>query len=416
MTLAAELVNLAQASPSAEAYERAALEWLGRRVGFDAAFFMTKGQTDSITTLGLDEKTRARLLSGRAAIYAEELMPVQQAACAARGVAVDTAVCGVDRVQKTAYYREIAAKVRGRHGLLGYVPWGGRTAAVVMLGRTGSTFSEHDVRLVESVLPALGVARAAFGLAWSSPPLSAGTRYPKLAWPGFGNRARTLACVRSRNGALVVRDRGGFREMVAESQGSELVWTRARLKEPGKSGWPYVELFHLAAALARRRGRALFVGSGGAVSLRQFASVYPGITIDLVERDPAVIALARSWFDLDAIPGVTVHIDDGGRFLREAASSSWDVVVIDAYADSRAFAEEFTRRDCLSALRRALNSGGAVAWNVIGALSGDGPVSRLVSAAGAVFEAIRVVPVLESVEADLGAALRNVVVIATRGD
>ena len=224
-----------------------------------------------------------------------------------------------------------------------------------------------------------------------------------------------LASMPIQSGTLVVRDRDGFREMVASNGKSELVWTRAALRDPSKSGWPYVELFHLAPALARQRGRALFVGSGGAVSLQQFSTVYPGMSLEVVEHEPAVIELARSWFGLATIPSLTVHFGDGAQFIASAKPSCWDVIVIDAY-DAATFAAEFSQHSFLASLKRALRPGGAVACNVIGTLNGRGAVSSFVSAIQAIFDVVRVVPVVGPRESFVRDARRNVVVVATRDD
>lgn len=116
-----------------------------------------------------------------------------------------------------------------------------------------------------------------------------------------------------------------------DQAGAELVWTRAALSDPSVSGWPYVDLFHVAAARAGRRERALFIGAGGAVALQQFAAVYPGITLDLVECEASVIELAQSFFGLGALPRLTVTIDDGAAFVARAQPESWDIAVIDAF-------------------------------------------------------------------------------------
>lgn len=148
------------------------------------------------------------------------------------------------------------------------------------------------------------------------------------------------------------------------------------------------------------------------MSLRQFASAYPGISIDLVEHEPAVLSLARAWFDFEDIPGVTVHIADGSAFIANAAPSSWDIIVIDAY-DAASCTSDFSRIEFFSALQRALRPGGAVACNVIGTLNGRGPVSEFVSAARSVFQAVRILPVFELDEDYAPNALRNVVLVAT---
>jgi spermidine synthase len=204
--------------------------------------------------------------------------------------------------------------------------------------------------------------------------------------------------------------------MVASDGSSELVWTRVALGDSRRSGWPYVELFHLAPALAKRRARALFIGAGGAVAVRQFRAAYPGMAIDLVEKEPAVIELARAWFGLSELPGVRVHIAEGESFVRNAPAASWDVIVIDAYDASTSSSEGFSSKGFLRAVRSALRPAGAVACNVIGALAGDGPVKTFVSAARAVFDDVRIVPVVELDERYSASDQRNVVVVATRSD
>ena len=408
-----DLVKLAHESGTGASFESGFLALLGREIGFDAAFFFAKGHELSPTIVGLDRKTTERVIA-RSSVYSRELLPVTRAALAARGVAVDTDVCGLRQVRQAKYFREIASTLNGQHSLLAYVPWRGRIVATFMLGRTGKGFSHGEVRAVESLLPGLGVARAALGLSPVAEPLPTPPRGSLFRRLGFAHDTRVLASVPIEGGTLVVRDRAGFREMVASDGSSELVWTRAALTGSGQSGWPYVELFHLAPALAKQRCYALFVGSGGAVGLRQFANVYPGMSFDLVEHEPAVIELARSWFGLGTIPNLTVHIGDGAEYISCATPSSWDIVVVDAY-DTTNFAAKFSQRPFLTALRRGLRPGGSVACNIIGTLSGRGPVSDFVSAVRPIFERVRILPVVDLDESFSGDALRNVVVIATRG-
>jgi len=408
-----ELVRLANESPDAAAFEAGVLAHLQRQLGFDVAFFSVRGAEARPTTLGLGTDVIARAVQGGARYY-EELLPVKQAALAARGVAVDTRVLGVQRVQQTAYFRELARGVGARHAqLMAYVSLRGRHVAALMLGRASGAFSDAEITALESLLPELGVARGSFGFPVVFPALRAPPR-PALLRGVDALRGGPVHAALPLGDLLVqVRDRAGFREMVAQRGTEQLVWTRAALKDPTQSGWPYIELLHLAAVQAKSRQRALFIGCGGAVALRQFASVYPGIVLDLVEREPAVIELARQWYDLEAIPQLRVHVADGVEFVQRAAAGSWDVVVVDAF-DSSDRTGTWAEPRWFSALQRVLRSGGAVAINVIGALSGAGPVRDVVRAAQECFERLRVVPVMVADEAYAPSALRNVVIVASR--
>jgi hypothetical protein len=403
-------LELAQHAPDAPSFERAVLDALGRAVGFDVAFLAVKNALP--TTVGMDPATVARAVADDA--YKHELAPLQRAAFARRHVVVDTEVLGELGVRRTSYFRDLAAPVGGRHGLLAYLTLRGRPLGLIVLGRRGGRFASSDVSRVESILPAIAVARASFG--WAAPhvprPLPrAGGHLADLLGKVRGERVWAKAA--SSSGSIVVRDRGGYREMVERRAAVELVWSRAHLDDPSRSGWSYVDLLHLAASRASKRERALFIGCGGAVALHQFARVYPGMTLDVVESDRHVIELARTFFGLDAIPRVAVHVFDGVEFVERAAAERWDVVVVDAY-DGCELATGFASGRFFANVRRMLAPGGAAAFNVVGSLRGDRVLQRVERAARAELADVRLVPVLDPGEDFAATSRRNVVVVGAR--
>lgn len=400
-------LELAEAEATVERFDAEALGLLAREIGCDAAFFAVKGSEARPAVLGMDAAVIAHAVRPGSE-YEKELMPVKRAALSARGVAVDTAVLGEAEVRRAKYFRELAARVHGRHSLMAYLRWRGEPRAAILLGRSGSSFSQREVERVEAVLPELAAARAVHGWPYRESLL------PALPRSGWLSRARLRgpgsAPVVTRGGTVYVRDRAGFREMVSQGHsGDELIWTRARVARPSESGWPYVELFHVAAGLARQRRRALFIGLGGGVAVRQFGRAYPGIALDVVESEPQVIALAREWYDIASIPGLTLHVGDGAEHVAHATPASIDIIVVDAYTD--AFVAEFANSGFYANVRRALAPGGAVALNVISRLDGTGELPAIVAGLQAELRNVRVVPVLGT--ASLHATdWRNVVVIA----
>jgi spermidine synthase len=410
-----QLIELGQERTTASDFESGVLGLLGREVGFDVAMFSVRGAEESPTAIGFDPEMMA-LAVGRAETYGRELLPVKLAALSARGVAVDTDVLGDAGVRRQRYFNELASRVRGRHSLLALVPFRGRVAAGLLLGRTGSNFSRDEVRRLEDALPAIGISRAVYGWPALVEALPSAAKDGPFARFLGSRRSRLLASVETSSGTVTVRDRNGFREMVATGAGgSELVWTRVELADATKSGWPYIDFFHLAAAAARQRRRALFIGAGGAVALRQFACLYPNIELDVVEREPAVIDLARRWFDLGAIPNLSVWLEDGGDFVERAAASRekrWDIAVIDAFdADQDQMARPFTERRFFRALRQVLDPGGAIALNLIAPLAAPSALHALLRTLETEFPRWRVVPVVSAHEDSLHAR-RNLVVIA----
>ena len=389
-------------------FEQLALEFLGRAVGYDVAFMGLRGA--SMTSIGLTPDAIERAVRSGSE-YEVELAPVKQAALARRGVAVDIEVLGESRVRQTAYFRDLARPLGGKHSLLGYLVLRGRVIGSVMLGRTGGPFREDDVGRVADLLPALAVGRASYGLpGLTRAPLRPAS--PKVRWP-WGEQVlarRVMGEIEVR-----VRDERGYREMVAcdPCSGREMIWTRAGLDDGARSGWPYIDLLHVAAGLARRRERALFIGCGGAVGPRQFAVCYPGIEIDVVESEDHVIDLARSYYGLDDIPRLTVHHAEGASFLEAATEGSWDIIVVDAY-EGDALGDGFSVVAFFRALRERLRPGGAFAFNVVGTLDGSGAVRSVVRAASSVFDDVRIVPVMTATEGYDPASPRNVVVVGVR--
>ena len=135
------------------------------------AFFLTRGEEHRPTALGL-APPHLTLLRQAHAVYAKELEPVKRAALSARGVAVDKAVLGAERVCRARYARDME-QGRGAHSLLAYVSWRGQVAAALMLGRTGRGFTRSDIEKIECLLPTIAVARAAYGYACPAQPRNA---------------------------------------------------------------------------------------------------------------------------------------------------------------------------------------------------------------------------------------------------
>lgn len=404
-----DFVELAHAHDSVSEFELAALEALQNDIGCDAAFFLTGGQEQHLTSWGLGDAARENLRI-RSGLYAAELAAVKAAALGARGVAVDTAVLGEGRVREMHYYRDVARSVAGRHGLLAYLRKGKRSFGLVMLGRSSRSFSDVELERVAAHLPTLSLGRASFGMTWASGALPRGESAGPVA------RAKRMLTgvvgeASLEESVVVVRDRKNWREMVARTSDSELVWTRVDRERPSISGWPYVDLFHVAAAGAKSRRRALFLGCGGGVSPRQFAEVYPGIEIDIVEHAQPAMDLATRWFGLREIPGLSVHLGDGRRFVSAAAARSFDIVIVDLF-DHRQVAGGVCDADFVHNLHRILHVGGTLGCNIIDSLSGNGPLRALLREIRGKFRDTRVLPVVDPAE-DYGAgSLRNIVVVA----
>lgn len=116
--------------------------------------------------------------------------------------------------------------------------------------------------------------------------------------------------------------------------------------------------------------RVLFVGGGGFTAPQRFRALYPNVTVDVVEIDPAVIHTATEYFGLREGPRLRVHRGDGRAFLRET-NATYDLIVLDAYrADRVPF--HLTTVEFFELARSHLDADGMLVANVISAPSGRG--------------------------------------------
>jgi DNA-binding CsgD family transcriptional regulator len=154
---------LAQELPVAAAFERAVLDELQRSIGAEASFFATVKGPPTASLLDANEIARG---FGDPRLE-REILPLKQAALAARGVCVDTEVLG-DARERALYFRTYAAPLGGRHSLFGMMTVRGAFFGTVMLGRVGRGARSFDARAIasmERLLPALAIARASYDVA-----------------------------------------------------------------------------------------------------------------------------------------------------------------------------------------------------------------------------------------------------------
>lgn len=75
--------------------------------------------------------------------------------------------------------------------------------------------------------------------------------------------------------------------------------------------------------------RVGIIGLAGGTIARQFTQVYGPVPIDGVEIDPAIVDVARQYFDMRE-PNLHVFEEDGRAFARQT-KASYDVIAIDAF-------------------------------------------------------------------------------------
>lgn len=99
-----------------------------------------------------------------------------------------------------------------------------------------------------------------------------------------------------------------------------------------------------AAACPLAVGRVLMIGGAGFAYPKQLLTDHPGVKLDVVEIDPAMVQIAREHFFLDRLgeqlaaegrsDDLRIFVEDGEDFLRRAAASARSAELADGEGES----------------------------------------------------------------------------------
>ncbi|MDO8587991.1 MAG: fused MFS/spermidine synthase [Armatimonadota bacterium] len=133
--------------------------------------------------------------------------------------------------------------------------------------------------------------------------------------------------------------------------------------------WHVAEYTHLTfAGLLYQPApkRVCVIGVGGAVIPRAMELCAPGVRIDAVDIDPAVIHVARKYFFWRPSRNVRVYGQDGRSFINWAVMNGhplYDWIVLDAYNDEYV-PFHLTTVEFISTVKRMLAPGGVLTVNM----------------------------------------------------
>ncbi|MRR11061.1 methyltransferase domain-containing protein [bacterium] len=166
------------------------------------------------------------------------------------------------------------------------------------------------------------------------------------------------------SGVIRVTDSNGVRTLTfARNQQSSM-----RLDDPFETDIEYVGYFHIALAITPRATRTLVIGLGGGSVVKRMWRDYPWMHIDAVEIDASVARIASTQFALPDDERISVIVADGREWLA-VTDETYDIVVVDAFADDR-IPRPLTTEEFMRECRDTLSPDGVVAMNIIGAVYG----------------------------------------------
>jgi spermidine synthase len=151
-----------------------------------------------------------------------------------------------------------------------------------------------------------------------------------------------------------------------------------------KSTSMYNYMLHgLARAYTPRIDDALCIGMGVGIVPGQFAR--EGVTVDVVEINPAVLPVAVKYFDLDP-QKLNIHFGDG-RFYISRCKKQYDTIILDAFLGDSSPSHLLTR-EAFTGMHRLLRPEGTLVMNIFGAYHGQSEffTASLAKTLGVVFK------------------------------
>lgn len=199
----------------------------------------------------------------------------------------------------------------------------------------------------------LATVCAAAGMSWHSPPPPAGVIHEEESFyhelrveettSDLGERVRLLKLDTTLEGAQYVSTGGMFMPC-------NLYW-------------------RLAEALVPRLERCLFLGGGGFAMPEDCSRRHAAAAVDVVEIDPAVIAVGRRFFRLDEFPRVRPIVGDARHFLRRSPAT-YDLIFCDAFQGMRNIPAHLVTREFFTLVKERLAEEGVFMANLISPVTG----------------------------------------------
>lgn len=134
--------------------------------------------------------------------------------------------------------------------------------------------------------------------------------------------------------------------------------------DPSHLAMYYARVVPAALVFAANLRRMLVVGLGGGSLPMFFHRHFPELSIEVVELDPEVLAVAREYCGFKEDNRLRVHLEDGRDFL-ESNREGFDVVILDCY-DAQSTPPHLRTLEFLSTVRANLSVGGIAVANIWG--------------------------------------------------
>ena len=184
--------------------------------------------------------------------------------------------------------------------------------------------------------------------------------------------------VRSSYSHIQVFDSGGQRALYfGGDAGPRVVETLMDLRQPHVLQHAYSHAAMMGFVYRPQAASCLLIGLGGGAMVRFINHHFPEVRLDVVEIDPAMVAVARDFFGTREGPRTRILVADGFEYLARA-SERYDLVLVDAHlnpgerTDSTGHPLSLKSEQFFGSIHERLNPGGVAMFNVIAGRDASG--------------------------------------------
>ncbi|MBM3861797.1 MAG: methyltransferase domain-containing protein [Verrucomicrobia bacterium] len=162
------------------------------------------------------------------------------------------------------------------------------------------------------------------------------------------------------NTVVVTEDEQGLRTLWFEKGGARQ--SVVKVGDPEHVDLPYAQVVMAGLAFCETPQRILVVGLGGGTIPSFLHQHYPKATIDAVDIDPEVVAVARRFFGFREDATMRAHVADGRKFI-EDCRKPYDIIILDAFGTDNV-PYSLATVEFIRSVKRALSPRGLAVWNI----------------------------------------------------
>lgn len=163
---------------------------------------------------------------------------------------------------------------------------------------------------------------------------------------------------------IVVQESNNQRCLIFAVRKGDKNQTCMDLNDSKRIVFPYVRMIFAGLLVNPEPRSMLIIGLGGGTIPTALAELFPEVPMDVVEIDPAVVEVARQFFDYKERTGVTVHVLDARIYIKRAGllQKKYDMVILDAFTGDY-IPEHLMTKEFLQETRTLLTESGVLVAN-----------------------------------------------------